>query len=137
MPSVSLPPTPYSRWPTPLCSPVTPRPRSLLSRGVAYAWRIELRQLELLARLDPSRAEELRDIARRRGSTKYEALALAHLGRPTQAAAVAVQTGSDWLLAAVATPDEAGQAVVRLAQRLPTELRAEFLAQGPLTHRRR
>jgi DNA-binding SARP family transcriptional activator/tetratricopeptide (TPR) repeat protein len=109
----------------------------LLSRGVAYAWRIELRQLELLARLDPSRAEELRDIARRRGSTKYEALALAHLGRPTQAAAVAVQTGSDWLLAAVATPDEAGQAVVRLAQRLPTELRAEFLAQGALTHRRR
>ena len=108
----------------------------LLSRGVAYAWRIELRQLELLARLDLPRAEELRDIARLRGSTKYEALALAHLGRPTQAAAVAAQTGSDWLLAAVATPDEAGQAVVRVAQRLPAELPAEFLARGALTHRR-
>ncbi len=108
----------------------------LLSRGVAYAWRIELRQLELLARLDLPRAEELRDIARLRGSTKYEALALSHLGRPTQAATVAAQTGSDWLLAAVATPDEARQAAVRVAQRLPAELRAEFLARGALTHRR-
>jgi DNA-binding SARP family transcriptional activator/tetratricopeptide (TPR) repeat protein len=109
---------------------------ALLSRGVAYAWRIELRQIELLARLDPPRAEELRDVARHRGSTKYEALALAHLGRPTEAAAVAARTGSDWLLAAVATPDEADHAVVRLAERLPPELRSEFLAQGALTHRR-
>jgi DNA-binding SARP family transcriptional activator len=109
----------------------------LLARGVAYAWRIELRQLELLARLDPARGEELRALARQRGSAKYEALALAHLGHHGEAAAVAARTGSDWLLAAVAPPPRASQAIERAAVRLPARLRGDFLAHGALASRHR
>ena len=109
----------------------------LVARGVSYGWRIELRQLELLARLVPVRGEELRALARRRGSAKYESLALAHLGRPDEAAAVAARTGSDWLLAAVAPPARASQSIERSAARLPERLRADFLARGAVASRRR
>ncbi len=109
----------------------------LLSRGVAYAWRIELRQLELLSRLDPERGEELRELARHRGSAKYESLALAHLGREQDAAAVAARTGSEWLLAAVAPPPQASHAFERIAAQLPQRLRADFLARGAVSRGRR
>jgi DNA-binding SARP family transcriptional activator/tetratricopeptide (TPR) repeat protein len=109
----------------------------LVARGVSYGWRIELRQLELLARLDPARGEELRGLARQRGSAKYESLALAHLGQHKEATAVAARTGSDWLLAAVAPPPRASQAIEHAAARLPERLRADFLARGAVASRRR
>lgn len=109
----------------------------LLARGVAYAWRIELRQLDLLARGEPARGEELLELARGRGSAKYEALALAHLGRRDEAATAAAGTGSDWLVAAVAPDRTATQATERVAARLPQHLRADFLARGALVARRR
>jgi DNA-binding SARP family transcriptional activator len=109
----------------------------LVARGVFYGWRIELRQLELLARLDPARGEELRALARQRGSAKYESLALAHLGQHGEAVTVAARTGSDWLLAAVAPPPRAGQAIERAASRLPERLRADFLVRGAVASRRR
>jgi DNA-binding SARP family transcriptional activator/tetratricopeptide (TPR) repeat protein len=109
----------------------------LVARGVSYGWRIELRQLELLARLDPARGEELRALARQRGSAKYESLALAHLGQHGEAVTVAARTGSDWLLAAVAPPPRAGQAIERAASRLPERLRADFLVRGAVASRRR
>lgn len=109
----------------------------LLTRGVSYAWRIELRRLELLARLEPQRADELRDLARQRASMKYESLALALLGRHGEASRVAARTGSDWLLAVVAEPPVARCAVERLAARLPDHLRADFVARGALAGRRR
>jgi DNA-binding SARP family transcriptional activator len=109
----------------------------LLTRGVAYAWRIELRRLELRARLDPALGEELRELARQRASAKYESLGLAHLGRRAEAATTAACTHSDWLLAAVAEAPEAKRATERLASRLPDRFRADFLARGALVARRR
>jgi DNA-binding SARP family transcriptional activator/tetratricopeptide (TPR) repeat protein len=109
----------------------------LLGRGVTYAWRIELRQLELMCRLDPTRGEELRELSRQRGSAKYESLALAHLGREQEAAAVAGRTGSEWLLALVAPSPRASDALERVTAQLPQRFRADFLARGAVIRRRR
>jgi len=93
-------------------------------------WRALLRQAELASRLDPAVAEDLLAAARSAGSAKYQALALARLGRQQEAAQVAAALGSDYLLAQVAPGPAARAALDRLAAALPAELRAAFLARG-------
>jgi hypothetical protein len=95
-----------------------------------FQWRIELRWHELWSRLEPERSEELLELARRGRSPKYEAIALARLGRTEEAAAVASAVGSDLLLAEVGPPQAAQAAVDRMAARLSPELRPRFLASG-------
>jgi hypothetical protein len=107
----------------------------LLSDRVAYAWRIELRRVEIHARVDRSRAEELSTLARQFGSAKYEALALAHLGQTDAAVAVAQRTGSTWLLARVGPEAVARPHVEELARLLPVGLRDGFVSRGPLVGR--
>ena len=104
----------------------------LLSGWVPFAWRADLRVREMACRLEPKRAEELLDLSRQRRSRKYEALALAHLGRREEAAAVAAATGSDLLVAEVAPPEAARPAFDRLVAALPVELRAPFAERGRL-----
>ena len=103
-----------------------------LARPFAYRWRAELRHAELVSRLDPPAAEALLDLARTYGSAKYQALALAHLGRRPEAAALAAASGSDSLLAQVAPPAQARAAVDRIANTLPRPLRSGFLKRGRL-----
>lgn len=104
----------------------------LLDNWLPFRWRAELRLREVRCRLAPGEAEELLDLARARGSRKYEALALAHLGRRESAASVAAATGSDILLAEVAPPAHALEAFDRVAAGLPAELREGFVARGRL-----
>src|SRR5207344_984359 len=94
-----------------------------LDRPFGYRWRVELRHAELASRLDPPAADGLLQQARAYGSTKYQALALAHLGRRPEAAEVAATSGSDYLLAQVAPPAQARAATDRIAAGLPPELR--------------
>ena len=103
-----------------------------LDRPFGYRWRVELRHAELTSRLDPPAAEGLLKLARTYGSTKYQALALARLGRRPEAAELAAASGSDYLLAQVAPPAQARAAVDRIAASLPPELRPAFLSRGPL-----
>ena len=103
-----------------------------LDRPFGYRWRVELRHAELASRLDPPAAEALLELARTYGSTKYQALALARLGRRPEAAGLVAATGSDYLLAQVAPPAQARAAVDRIAAGLPPELRPRFLERGPL-----
>ena len=103
-----------------------------LDRPFGYRWRVELRHAELASRLDPPAAEALLALARTYGSTKYQALALARLGRRPEAAGLVAATGSDYLLAQVAPPAQARAAVDRIAAGLPPELRPGFLERGPL-----
>jgi DNA-binding SARP family transcriptional activator len=103
-----------------------------LERPFGYRWRVELRHAELASRLDPPAAEALLELARTYGSTKYQALALARLGRRPEAAELAAASGSDYLLAQVAPPAQARAAVDRIAASLPPELRPAFLSRGPL-----
>jgi class 3 adenylate cyclase/DNA-binding SARP family transcriptional activator len=110
---------------------------ALLAGHVAFRWRIELRRLELLARVEAPRAEELLERARRFGSAKYEALALARLGAVDEAVATAERTGSKWLLARVGPPELARRLVAALAADLPEELREGFAARGALAARLR
>jgi DNA-binding SARP family transcriptional activator len=98
--------------------------------SVAFGWRVELHRLELHAHLDPVRAEELLGQATKFGSAKYRALALAHLGRIDEAAAVAAATSSDLLLAHVAPEGDARRAAERIADRLDPEHRSRFLEHG-------
>ncbi len=98
--------------------------------GVAFGWRVELQRLELQTRLDSSVGEELLDVATRYHSTKYHALALAHLGRHDEAATAAGTTGSDLLVASVAPGPLALQAAERVAGGLRAEHRAMFLERG-------
>lgn len=105
---------------------------SLLADHVGYGWRIELRRLEILCRMDPSRGEELLAAARSHLSAKYEALALHHLRRTDLAVDVARRTGSPWLLARVASGPVARENLDELAALLPEELRGGFLTRGPL-----
>jgi hypothetical protein len=107
----------------------------LLSDSVGMIWRIELRRLELRVRIDPTRAEELLERARRYGSAKYEALAFGALGAVGEATAAARRTGSPWLLARVAPPPLARSSIEHLAAGLPPELRPGFLTRGPLSRR--
>ncbi len=83
-------------------------------------------------RLVPEEAELLLQLSRERRSSKYEALALAHLGRHDEAAAAAAATGSDLLLAEVAPAPAARAAFDRLAAALPSELREGFTTRGRL-----
>jgi DNA-binding SARP family transcriptional activator len=103
-----------------------------LDRPFGYRWRVELRHAELASRLDPPAAEALLELARAYGSTKYQALALARLGRRPEAAGLVAITGSDYLLAQVAPPPQARAAVDRIAAGLPPELRPGFLERGRL-----
>ncbi|HEY6709933.1 MAG TPA: transcriptional regulator, partial [Actinomycetota bacterium] len=102
-----------------------------LGRPFGYRWRVELRHAELASRLDPPAADGLLQLARTYGSTKYQALALARLGRP-EAAELAAASGCDYLLAQVAPPAQARAATDRIAAGLPPELRPGFLERGYL-----
>jgi DNA-binding SARP family transcriptional activator len=101
-----------------------------LDAWLPFRWRANLRQLELRSRLDPTLGEALLDEARVRSSGKYEALALARLGRPDLAVSVAERTGSVLLVAQVAPPEQAHAAAMTLAGRLTPELRDGFLRHG-------
>ena len=104
----------------------------LLSTWLPFKWRADLRYRGVRCRLVPGEAEELLDLARRRRSRKYEALALAHLGRHEEAAAAATGTGSDLLLVEVAPAGQARAAFDRLAAALPSELRDGFVTRSHL-----
>ena len=104
----------------------------LLSSWLPFAWRAELTVIEMRCRLEPERAEQLLDLARQRRSAKYEALALGHLDRREEAAAVAAATGSDLLVAGVAPLAEAKPAFDRLVVGLPADLRETFATRGRL-----
>jgi ATP/maltotriose-dependent transcriptional regulator MalT len=104
----------------------------LLNTWLPFKWRAELRYIDVRCRLVPEEAELLLQLSRERRSTKYEALALAHLGRPEEAAAAAATTGSDLILAEVAPAPAARAAFDRLAAALPSELREGFTARGRL-----
>jgi hypothetical protein len=101
-----------------------------LARRFAYRWRVELRHAELASRLEPPAADGLLQLARAYGSAKYQALALARLGRRAEAATLAA--GSDYLLAQVAPAAQAKAARDRIAAGLPGELRPAFLERGYL-----
>ena len=103
-----------------------------LDRPFGYRWRVELRHAELASRLDPPAAEALLELARTHGSAKYQALALARLGRRDEATRIATPVGSDYLLAQVAPPAPARAAVDRIAAALPPDLRPAFLERGQL-----
>lgn len=104
----------------------------LLSGWLPFRWRAELTFRNVRCRLVPGEAEELLELARQRRSRKYEALALAHLGRREEAATVAASTGSGLLVAEVAPPAQARQAFDRLAAALPADLRDGFTSKGRL-----
>ncbi len=100
-----------------------------------YRWRLELRQIELSSRLRPELAEHLLDragAAGAAGGAKYQALALARLGRREEAEGLALRVGSDALLAEVAAPARAQAALRRISARLPAELREPFMERGRL-----
>jgi hypothetical protein len=91
-----------------------------------------MRLLEMRARWDAAGAEHLLAEARRFSSPKYAALALAHLGRPQEAARVATTTNSDLLVAQLGTPEQRIAARDRIAAALPATLRDTFVASGRL-----
>ncbi len=104
----------------------------LLAVSLPFRPRAEMRLIEMQARWEPERAEDLLAYARRFRSAKYEALALTHLGRHTEAATAAARTGSDLVVASVgATPSRAA-ARDRICAGLPADLRTAFVARGRL-----
>ena len=105
----------------------------LLSTWLPFKWRADLRYREVRCRLVPEEADELLEVSRERRSRKYEALALAHLGRHDEAVIAAMATGSDLLVAEVAPRSESQAAFHRLAAALPSELREGFVTRGRLT----
>jgi len=105
----------------------------LIRVWLPFRWRAELRLIEVASRLEPSRAELLLDLARQRGSAKYQALALARLGHREEAAAVAASTGSSLLLAEVAPDRQARDALQAMAASLPRDMRSRFATHGRLT----
>jgi hypothetical protein len=104
----------------------------LLNTWLPFKWRAELRYLDVRCRLVPEEAELLLQLSVERRSRKYEALALAHLGRHDEAAVAAAATGSDLILAEVAPAPAARAAFDRLAAALPSELREGFTTRGRL-----
>ncbi|HXP14475.1 MAG TPA: transcriptional regulator, partial [Actinomycetes bacterium] len=104
----------------------------LLERQLPFHARAELRHAEIGARLEPDQAELLLELARRRQSPKYEALALARLGQTDEAVRVALPTRSNLLLAEVAAPGQARAALDRVTLALPAELRAGYASKGRL-----
>ena len=105
----------------------------LIRVWLPFRWRAELRLIEVASRLEPVRAELLLDLARQRGSAKYQALALARLGHREEAAAVAAPTGSMLLLAEVAPDRQARDALQSMAASLPRDMRSRFATHGRLT----
>jgi DNA-binding SARP family transcriptional activator len=105
----------------------------LIRVWLPFRWRAELRLVEVASRLEPVRAELLLDLARQRGSAKYQALALARLGHRQEAAAVAAPTGSTLLLAEVAPDRQARDAVQAMAASLPRDMRSRFATHGRLS----
>jgi DNA-binding SARP family transcriptional activator len=103
-----------------------------LDQPLPYRARAQLRLVEMQARFEPARAEELLELARSHSSPKYQALAMWHLGSFDEAARIARQVGSDQLLAQVGDPNEAAAAIDRLAVLLPREDRERFMATGRL-----
>ncbi|WP_433026676.1 ATP-binding protein [Actinomycetospora sp. CA-053990] len=104
----------------------------LLDRPLPFRPRAAMRLLEMQARWEPARAEALLEQARTFRSTKYEALALQHLGRDADAAVVAAQTRSDLVVAQIGAPSTREPARDRIAAALPPELRTRFVARGRL-----
>jgi hypothetical protein len=104
----------------------------LLDRRLPFHARAELRHAEIAARLEPDRAEQLLELARRRQSPKYQALALARLGQTDEAVRVALPTRSNLLLAEVAAPGQARAALDRVTRSLPSELRTSFATASRL-----
>jgi tetratricopeptide (TPR) repeat protein len=103
-----------------------------LERPLPYHARAHMRLLEMQARFEPPRAEELLLLARTNSSAKYESLALWHLGQAAQAAQAAAELGSDQLIAQVGESGDARQAILRLADALPVDQRERFMADGRL-----
>ncbi|GAA1277000.1 hypothetical protein GCM10009609_45120 [Pseudonocardia aurantiaca] len=104
----------------------------MLDRSLPFRPRALLRMLEMRTRFDPALAEELLARSRQHSSTKYEALALRHLGRPVEAAKVAAATGSDLIIAELGPPDARRPALERITGALPSELKETFAAGGRL-----
>jgi hypothetical protein len=104
----------------------------MLDQSLPFRPRAAMRLLEMRARFEPAHAEALLAHARCYSSTKYESLALWHLGRYQEAATIAAQTGSDLLLAQVGHPDASKEALNRITTSLSPEVRARFLASGRL-----
>jgi DNA-binding SARP family transcriptional activator/tetratricopeptide (TPR) repeat protein len=104
----------------------------LVDTWLPFKWRAELRIIEIASRLGAEDPERLLADARQRGSSKYEALALHLLGRPTEAVKVAEPTSSLLLLAEVAPGAVGSEAASRLERRLPRRMRASFATHGRL-----
>lgn len=105
----------------------------MLERSLPFRPRAAMRLLEMRARWDGSVAEHLLVEARQYSSPKYEALALAHLGQPQEAARTAATTRSDLLVAQLGAPAERAAARARIAAALPPELRGAFAGAGRLS----
>ena len=103
-----------------------------LERPFGYRWRVELRHAELASRLDPPAAEALLELARTYGSTKYQALALARLGRRPEAAGWPPPPAPTTSWPRSPRPPQARAALDRIAAGLPAELRPAFLERGHL-----
>jgi DNA-binding SARP family transcriptional activator len=101
-----------------------------LALPLPYRDRARLRLLEMQTRFDRSRAEQLCDLAVRMDSVKYRALAAWHLGHREHAAALAVASGSDLLVAQVGQPDHAKEALNRITAALPADRRHRFASHG-------
>jgi DNA-binding SARP family transcriptional activator/tetratricopeptide (TPR) repeat protein len=114
-------------------APYVAEAEQLLRTWMPFRWRAELRLEDVASRLEPARAERLLDLARQRGSLKYEALALGRLGRFKEAAAVADRTGSALLLAEVAPAPQARAALQQITTTLPREMRSRFVMHGRLS----
>jgi DNA-binding SARP family transcriptional activator len=114
-------------------APYVAEAEQLLRIWMPFRWRAELRLEDVACRLEPGRAERLLELARQRGSLKYEALALGRLGSLEEAAAVAERTGSTLLVAEVAPALQARDAVQQITATLPREMRSRFVMHGRLS----
>jgi DNA-binding SARP family transcriptional activator/tetratricopeptide (TPR) repeat protein len=108
----------------------------MLERSLPFRPRAAMRLLEMRARWEPDRSEELLVVAHTFSSAKYEALALRGLGQDARAAALAASTGSDLLIAQLGAPADRRAALTRIAAALPADLRSAFAAAGRLTRDR-
>ena len=92
----------------------------MLERSLPFRPRAVMRLLEMRARFDRTWAEALFDHARQYSSPKYQALALAHLGRSEAAARVAARTGSDLLVSRLGSPTDRDAAAIGIAAPCPS-----------------
>jgi DNA-binding SARP family transcriptional activator len=104
----------------------------MLVQSLPFRPRAVMRLLEMRSRWEPAVAEALLYGARHYSSRKYEALALAALGRAEEAADVASATGSDLLIGQLGAPSQRRAAMDRIARALPDGLRTSFTATGRL-----